>query len=294
MSTILIVDSDPTEISLLEQMLEDEDFRFLTAARAAEAQEVVRAEGTEINAVLMDWQLADGRGLELLGWMQEQPELGDIEIVVESTEFVPENVKQAIDAGAYYYLTKPFDEPRVEAIVRAAVESCEIKRRLAEKVEEAQDAFRLLHSGRFHLRRIRDAELLAVHISSGWAQPEASVGLLELLVNAVEHGNLEITYEEKGRLLASNRLEEERQHRLQLPKYKSRLVRVDLEQVDSELRITIQDEGQGFDYERFLVLDRGRLFDAHGRGILLASNTLDVTYSPPGNRVSVTLPRQWQ
>ncbi len=135
-------------------------------------------------------------------------------------------------------------------------------------------------------------ELLAVHISSGCGQPDASMGLLELLVNAVEHGNLEITYEEKGRLQAERRLDEERRRRLLLPEYRDRRARVDLERVANALEITILDEGKGFDFERYLVLDKSRLFDAHGRGILLASTMLQIAYSPPGNRVKVTLPQQ--
>lgn len=52
----------------------------------------------------------------------------------------------------------------------------------------------------------------------------------------------------------------------------------------------ITDEGSGFDFERYMVLDEDRLFHSHGRGVLLASAVLDIEYLPPGNRVRVVLP----
>ena len=292
MSTILIVDPEPTEIEQLQAMLDREGHRFISATTPEEAKETVRTQGSEISGVLLDWMISNGEGIELLQWMKSRPELADVEVVVESSEFVKENVRTAIECGAYYYLTKPFHESRVVAIVRAAVASCEIKRSLAEKAEETQDAFQLLDSGRFHVRRVREAELLAVHISSGCGQPDASIGLLELLVNAVEHGNLEITYEEKGTLIAEKRLSEERRRRAALPEYRDRRVQVDLKRVADTMEIRIRDAGKGFDFERYLKLDKSRLFDAHGRGILLASSTLNISYTPPGNRVSVSLPVQ--
>ncbi len=45
------------------------------------------------------------------------------------------------------------------------------------------------------------------------------MGLSELLVNAIEHGNLEIGYDEKSRLLQSEGWQGEIDRRLALPEY---------------------------------------------------------------------------
>jgi hypothetical protein len=49
-------------------------------------------------------------------------------------------------------------------------------------------------------------------------EPRSAVyGLNELLINAVEHGNLGITYDEKIKLVVEGRLESEIERRLALP-----------------------------------------------------------------------------
>ena len=290
MRSILIVDNEPLEISVLREMLEDETYRFETALTGAEAKEIVRARGSEITAILIDWILPDVDGVELLSWMKSQPQLADVEVVVHSAEFAPENVQKAIEAGAYYYLTKPFEEPQLEAITRAAVSSFELKRRLTGRVREVEDAFRLLHTGSFRFRTTNEAELLAAHIASGIGHPDLCLGLAELMRNAVEHGNLEISYEEKGRLLARRRFVSELERRLSLPKYRNRRAFAKIRRIRDMMKVTIKDEGSGFDFDRYTMLDEKRMFDSHGRGVLIASATLDLQYIPPGNQVEVRLP----
>lgn len=290
MQTILIMDDEPVELDRLRTILEDDDYRFETASSGAEVREITQDRGTEIAAILMDWVLPDEDGIALLGWIKSQPILADLEVVVHSADFGAENIRKAIECGAYYFLTKPFEEEQLEAIMRAAIGSCHLKRRLAEKVEESKGVFRLLEHGVFNVRKIREAELIAVQIASGIDLPDSSMGLLELLVNAVEHGNLGISYEEKGRLLAEGRLVAERSRRLGLPEYRDRRAEVRVGRIGGALEVTIQDEGSGFDFERYMKLDKARLFDAHGRGVMLASATLELRYTPPGNQVTVRLP----
>jgi len=109
-------------------------------------------------------------------------------------------------------------------------------------------------------------------------------------LNAIEHGNLAISYEEKGKLLAKRQHAKELKRRLSLPEYRDRFVEVRIERVLGTLIVRITDQGLGFDFERYMTLDKKRLFDSHGRGVLMASSTLDLAYFPPGNLVEVRLP----
>jgi hypothetical protein len=110
------------------------------------------------------------------------------------------------------------------------------------------------------------------------------------MVNAVQHGNLSIGYEEKGRLLAKRKLESEMKRRMSHRDYRDRRAQLTIERAPGVMIVTIRDEGPGFDYERYMTLDKNRLFDSHGRGVLLASSTLNLRYIPPGNQVEVQLP----
>jgi CheY-like chemotaxis protein len=292
MHNILIVDNEPFDLSVLEQMLDEADYRFVKATSGRETRQIITAQKPHLAAILIDWVLPDTDGVELLAWLKSRPELGDVEVIVHSIEFDPAHVEKGIDCGAYYYLTKPFEELQLEAIVRAAISSFELKQRLKEKVKATEDAFRLLDHGRFKFRSIEEAELVSVHIASACGAPDCSVGLRELLVNAVEHGNLEISYEDKGRLLAEQKLDAERRRRLGLAKYKDRFVEVSLQRLPDQMEVTIRDSGNGFDFERFMTIDADRLFDAHGRGVLVASTCLELEYIQPGNHVRVRLPIQ--
>ena len=42
------------------------------------------------------------------------------------------------------------------------------------------------------------------------------------------------------------------------------------------LEVTIQDEGPGFDLERYMKLDKAWLIDARGSGVMFASATLEL------------------
>lgn len=292
MHTILIVDNEPFELSLLEQMLADDSYQFERAFSGAEAKELLEGLGSATTAILLDWVLPDVDGLEFLGWIQSQPFAANIEVIVHAEEFVHENVEKAIDCGAYYFLTKPFEEPQLEAIVRAAVESVEQKQALERLARETRDAVRLLANGVFQFQTLEEAELLTIHLASACGHTDLSLGLRELLVNAVEHGNLGITYDEKGQLLQDGSLTEECRKRLRLPEYRHRRVEVALEREPQALAITIKDQGEGFDFEKYRTIDEARLFHSHGRGVLVASSTLDLEYIAPGNEVKVRLPAE--
>lgn len=289
MSTILIVEDEPLELSVLQNALGTDRFEFECASSGSEARALLNARPAHIDAILLDWELPDVEGIEFLEWIRGQPELADVEVVIESESIAPQEVRASIERGAYYYLTKPYDDAQLQAIIEAAVESCELKRTLAKKVDQANDVLRLLDHGTFHVRTLREAEALAVRLAASCNAPDVGVGLLELLVNAVEHGNLGITYDDKSKLLEAGRLQVEIQRRLKLPENRDKRVVIELDRDVYQLRLQIEDCGPGFDYRNYLKVDPKRLFDAHGRGILVANSALVLEYQDPGNRVIVSL-----
>ena len=116
------------------------------------------------------------------------------------------------------------------------------------------------------------------------------VGLQELLVNAVEHGNLEISGAQKRDLLIAGTWREEVERRLADPAYAQRRVIVTFQRGARMIAFTIQDEGEGFDHEAFL---KGPPAGAgyRGRGITLA-RTLSfssLTYMGSGSVVEAVI-----
>ena len=157
------------------------------------------------------------------------------------------------------------------------------------KLRLAENSFRLLDSAVFRYRSVAEGEFLAVRIANICANPEEAMYVSELLTNAVEHGNLAITYEEKTVLIEKGNLQDEIQKRLALPDYQKRMVHVSLKKEEGKLHVLVEDEGSGFDYEKYLRFDDSRVFDNHGRGIAIVNSYLDMKYLDKGNKVLVKL-----
>jgi DNA-binding response OmpR family regulator len=285
----LLVDSGETEVTVLEAALEDQGYQLATVESGGEAKSILSASDKDVRLLLVDWQTADAPRTVLLEWLKDQ-DLPSVETILLGENFRADDVRLGLDAGAYFFLNKPFDGTQLPAIVRAAVETAELRRNLARKVEESGETLRMLNRGRFHFRRPRQAELLAVQLGSASRDPQIGVAILELFLNAIEHGNLEIDYDEKGRLMERKELRSEIQKRLDTPAFRDRTVLVEVEQTDNGMDLVITDEGAGFDHERYQQLDKSRIFDSHGRGILMARAAVEVRYLGVGNQVRVKVP----
>ncbi len=159
----------------------------------------------------------------------------------------------------------------------------------------AQDIAAALHGldhAVFRFRTIREARSLAALVAVTLPDPrKTGVGLCELLLNAVEHGNLGITYEDKGRLLAEDALDEEVARRLAQDHYAARYASLEVVRGPEAIRFTIKDQGDGFDWKPFLEFVPERLHHAHGRGIAIAHRLVfnRLEYRGRGNEVIATV-----
>lgn len=149
----------------------------------------------------------------------------------------------------------------------------------------------LLLYGKFHYKHLQEGNLLAQFFAKLCPNPRlAIVGISELLINAIEHGNLGIKSDEKAELQRRNVWLDEIERRLSLPEYKDKLVEVEYSRSKSEIQIKVTDQGDGFDwqaYENQAVNPANRLA-SHGRGILMAKQLVfkKLEYSGRGNVVT--------
>lgn len=149
----------------------------------------------------------------------------------------------------------------------------------------------LLFHGRFELQTLDEARHLAELLAYAFPDPSrAQLGLTELLVNGVEHGNLNLSYAEKSALLTTGTLDDEIARRLALPDYAQKRVRIRLDRDERALRMSITDGGRGFNWRPYLDLDATRSADGHGRGIALAKAISfdQLAYRGRGNEVVVS------
>ena len=109
----------------------------------------------------------------------------------------------------------------------------------------------------------------------------------EMIMNAYEHGNLQISNEQKKKLLLEGKFENElRQRELSYGKKEMKInYLIYTEGKGKCLKFDIEDEGEGFDTKIFkkLIFDTSSV---NGRGFKIAKKMVDaIYYSPKGNHV---------
>ncbi len=119
------------------------------------------------------------------------------------------------------------------------------------------------------------------------------LGLTELITNAVEHGNLNITFEEKTVATETNTFNELMVSRIEDSRYQGRRVTVTYEYNDQECRWTIGDEGDGFDISMVPDPTKAENIESlHGRGIYFTRLFFDsLEYIGNGNTCVVVKKR---
>ncbi len=113
---------------------------------------------------------------------------------------------------------------------------------------------------------------------------------MELLMNAVEHGNLNISYEEKTEWLKNGgdmiSLIEKRS---QEPQYRDKKIHISYIIRKQASAFRIKDEGNGFDWRKYLQR-QAEDTEMHGRGISLSNHSVKkLTYNEKGNQVTFSI-----
>lgn len=288
---VLVVEDEEIAAGLICHTLMEHEHRVTAVADAESAWRALKS-GASFEAILLDRGLPGMDGMALLQRIKADAELRHIPVVMETGLDDSASVREGLAAGAYYYLTKPLQPPLLLAVVDAAIEQYREFTAMRAAVRETGQALSFLEAGTFRCRTLAEARELAHGLAHACPDPgRVALGLQELLVNAVEHGNLGIRYAEKTRLMIEGGWLEEVERREADPAYLARRVTVHLARGAAALKLTIQDEGDGFPWENYLELSPERAFDPHGRGIAMARMlSFDaIEYLGNGNTVTATI-----
>lgn len=292
---ILVVDDEPFNLDIIADYLEDSGYTLTVAHSGEEAWALLSSPaGPTFDLAVLDRMMPGMDGIALMGLMKGDPRLRRIPVVLQTAAVAPEQVREGLAAGASYYLTKPFEPETLQTIVRAAVEDARARADLVRQIHEHGCAMSTLARAEFSVRTLEDAQAVAALLAALSASPELAVmGLSELLVNGIEHGNLGIDFAEKSRLKESNGWREEVERRLALPENAGKRVRISVTRQPDGWEFLIMDEGSGFAWERYLEMEPDRAFAPNGRGIALARRLAfsEMEFLGTGNQVRATVPR---
>lgn len=267
----LLVEDDPDLREALSLILASAEMEVVTAADGAEAWARLEESPLGFDAVVTDRLMPRLDGLGLLQTIKAHREMALLPVIILTVAAEPHEMIEGIDAGAYAYIPKPVDADVLVSIIRSAAADWRHVQELNRNIQTDAETLTLAHSARFEYRSPEQAMGLGGLLAKTCPDPDRVVmGLSELLVNAIEHGNLEIGYQEKSRLLNCNGWHDEVERRLALPEYSERVAVVEVERTTDAFVFTIKDQGVGFEPEPYLEIDPSRVLDAHGRGIAMA------------------------
>jgi DNA-binding response OmpR family regulator/anti-sigma regulatory factor (Ser/Thr protein kinase) len=297
---ILIIDDDSVTRRLLRQQVHILGYDSMEATNGRQGMDLLRSNPGGFNAVLLDRSMPEMDGMEVVHQMKKDAMLCKIPIIMQTSKNSPDEVKEGIDAGVFYYLTKPIDSDLLKSVIRAAVSDNRQTSKVKSSVALKADALDLMQSATFTFRTVEEAENLAIFLSGAFPEPDRVVmGLTELMVNAIEHGNLGIGYEQKAQLCQYGRWHDEIEKRLNQPGREDVKAELSITRKDGGIYIVITDQGEGFDWKNYLKINPTRAGDAHGRGIAMANSiSFDkLTYNDKGNKavayVADTSALQW-
>ncbi len=287
---ILIAEDDEAVLQYVARFVTSEGHRVIECMDGNEAWE--KFGSFEPDLVLTDLNMPSKTGLELLGQIRQSGSL--CPVVIMTGHGTEEAAVEAIRLGANEYLKKPLRGNEIRHVLRKCLGQVFNQRSEREvMLSVVQHALRLNLPNQMYI--VPSVSQYLVQHCSGLVSPDEiaglRLGLHELLVNAIEHGNLGISYEDKSAALQDglDRLRSLYDERLKDPRLRARRVTVDFLFDGAMLEWVITDEGEGFNFEELRdPFDDENIEAQHGRGIYLSRLQFDdFQFEGIGNSVRV-------
>ncbi|MBI5638200.1 MAG: response regulator [Nitrospinae bacterium] len=288
-ATVLVAEDDDIWRHAAGMILRKHGFNVLEAADGGAALKLYEALGHTIDLVLSDILMPQVDGVE---FAKINFENRFIPFVICTAVNDPFMSLDALHYGVQDYLVKPAEEHLLINVVVNAL----ARHRFYQEIKE-NPAF----EGNLD-RIIIEPRLSEIPRAHAWLfrkleprrlanRDKAFVyALYEFLMNAHEHGCLGLGEQLKAELIRSDRYAEELMKRER--ERRGGRIEVCISLLHDKVAVTVEDDGPGFDFERYLRIGKDglheRLKQPSGRGIVIASRQFDsVYYGNGGSRVTL-------
>jgi DNA-binding response OmpR family regulator len=247
---------------------------------------------TQPDIVVTDLFLPEQDGIMLVKQIRERRPTCPVVLLTDGRH--GESTMAGLRAGALDYVQQPIDEDAFAQVLQRAIH------RLPASVDDAPGVERLEYV------LVMGTDPSFVESTVAWLIQGTAMGLMEarqlhlraalqeLVMNAVEHGCLELRYHDKIDAMAKDQYDELIRRRRQDVRFRDRRVtiRVIYDKRQQVLTYQIADEGKGFNWKarKKSGIDVCPPGDASGRGIFLAHSFFpDIAYNDRGNEVMFTV-----
>lgn len=295
MAIVLVVDDVAMDRHLAGALLEEH--HGWSAVYAEDGQEALAmiAESAP-DLVLTDLQMPELNGLELVEAIRR--DYSQVPVILMTAHGSEEIAVAALKVGASSYVPK-------RDLARDLVPTTEKVLDMARTNRNQQQILDCLIETEFRFRLSNDPmrvrplinhlqdHMTMMNLMDKGGLIRVGTALHETLVNAMEHGNLELTSElrESERFEAYRNLVDERR---KLQPYCDRHVMVTAHFSRDEVRFVVRDDGHGFDTSKLPdPRDPANLQKCSGRGLFLIRTFMDeVSFNESGNEITMIKRRQ--
>lgn len=118
MNTILVVDDEPNYLIILSELLREEGFEVFTADNGKAALRII--EKTDLDLIITDMNMPGIDGFQLLHSVKSH--LPELPVIMITAYGEVEKAVNAMRAGAFNYLVKPFNNEELVVSIRKAIE----------------------------------------------------------------------------------------------------------------------------------------------------------------------------
>ncbi|MFA5113064.1 MAG: response regulator [Candidatus Margulisiibacteriota bacterium] len=113
---VMIVDDEPTIVTIVEDLLQLKGFDALSASDALEAEQAIKLHRPDL--ILLDVMMPRVSGFDFCKKLKSLPDYKDIPVIFLSVMNKKEDLEKGLQAGAVDYIPKPFDPNDLIARVR--------------------------------------------------------------------------------------------------------------------------------------------------------------------------------
>ncbi len=119
--TIIVIDDETSFCDVVAEILRSFGYEVLTAYNVEEAIPIL--EQTEITLIILDVMMPGIDGLTFIGHLRKRPRYAEVPIIISSAKFMASDEEAALEAGADFYLPKPFSSGDLKQAIETVLAS---------------------------------------------------------------------------------------------------------------------------------------------------------------------------
>ena len=141
---VLAVEDESIAMEFLDAQIANLGHEAIHAQDGQQAIDILKRASGSIDVVLMDREMPVMDGLTAIRRIKKDPALRHIPIIMVTAATSTRDMEEGLDAGVFYYITKPVKEAMLRSVLAAAAQEARQAKRLHEELNRHRTSFDLI------------------------------------------------------------------------------------------------------------------------------------------------------